>query len=1023
MAGRRLLRSFRMQEEGPGASSSEHPEEMEQSQPLQEAPGQHQTQQQDRARGHSRRAAQAFLKFMGIQRRKTRTSPAEATAQADTRLTKMKPDVGTAPTHLTSKSDPALNNHTRNSDTTRIDQRMKSDTLWSDNTTSTYTASIDRMAISDIVLTDEPANSDTALPRLPAKADITTTTTSTDSTPSDSLIDSPNWDFFGENGVSSAKEMFRNFRGTRHRHAHTTLTGGTVKARAPVRPTERMANTDTTPMQSLADAPGLDFSGERVISAKVQTFVKNMHQRLTAKMFPENRLFMDFLRLTDTYPTDVALTLLHCAPSCDRAAAVMWRTIALSGTTVMRVLPTLLCVMEGWPLQSTSTSDGNNKDIFALAATIVVWEILQMIRYPEPLMEYSPRLLVALLFQVSTSKEQMPEVDTFWGRCWEEHRLTRNPSRFAVLTMKTLLCHLQFENIVMAMERKRGWDTLLRPETHHYAVGLLAREMRRVSVPLCSWVALCLLGLLRRDKPRWELPTMAFLVEVLDCLDLRECGDRVLEIASRHLGSERPEMRRLALRALVVLSKDPVMADGMRTLTQILMDVLLDADRELVGMALSVFINEVQDRDILISTPTALQLAVALQTLFSNDNIRVQLLSIHLFRKVMELVVEEGKQSLKTHVIQSLLPLFFQWHNENQHVAEASRAALLRAAWLLKRKDLEQLVKKKELRRFIECLLEKDKSRVAEYVHQALPYLESPQQPLQEAAIKFMGIAGRYLKGQKKELQLVMNALQGMTHDSAAVKRLALKNLKMIRSAKRPPSSPHSSSLKTSSRMKGMGRLLCGAAARVNELSRSQESSARLGRVQGRSEEEVWDVVQLHIHLHPAITSLRSVCGKALKHIHPSKNPAQNGGPVTQGCHVLPFVQLRCPPPRLLLGLLVLLVPAASQEPAPIPWDALLSRSGERSLPSGQMLLSVLVPSAGDERPTHRFNGLVAAERGDSVCPIPSAGKDAGGNPWLQLPVMRAIYLVRAGCEIEEMALPQSGRAPCVSGFSTSPPL
>ncbi|XP_027766244.1 uncharacterized protein LOC114072563, partial [Empidonax traillii] len=202
---------------------------------------------------------------------------------------------------------------------------------------------------------------------------------------------------------------------------------------------------------------------------------------------------------------------------------------------------------------------------------------------------------------------------------------------------------------------------------------------------------------------------MAFLVEVsllvLDCLDLRECGDRVLEIASRHLQSECPERRRLALRALVVLSKDRAMADGMRTLTKILMDVLLDADRELVGMALSVFINEVEDRDVLIYTPTALQLAEAVQTLFSDDNIRVQLLSIHLFRKVMELVVDEGKPSLKKHVIQSLLPLFFQWHNENQQVAEASQKALLRAAWFLKRKDLEQLLKTEQPLKFGECLV------------------------------------------------------------------------------------------------------------------------------------------------------------------------------------------------------------------------------------------------------------------------------------------------------------------------------
>ena len=41
--------------------------------------------------------------------------------------------------------------------------------------------------------------------------------------------------------------------------------------------------------------------------------------------------------------------------------------------------------------------------------------------------------------------------------------------------MKALLCQLQRDNVVMEMERKHGWDTLLCPDTQHYAVGLLAR--------------------------------------------------------------------------------------------------------------------------------------------------------------------------------------------------------------------------------------------------------------------------------------------------------------------------------------------------------------------------------------------------------------------------------------------------------------------------------------------------------------------------------------------------------------------
>ncbi|XP_032552661.1 maestro heat-like repeat-containing protein family member 6 [Chiroxiphia lanceolata] len=179
----------------------------------------------------------------------------------------------------------------------------------------------------------------------------------------------------------------------------------------------------------------------------------------------------------------------------------------------------------------------------------------------------------------------------------------------------------------------------------------------------------------------------------------------------------------------------------------------------------------------------------------------------------MELAVDKSKQLLKTHVIYSLLPLFFHWHHENQDVAEASRKALLRAAGLLKRRDLVKLLKTEQPWRFSECLLENDKRRAVEYACQALPYLESPQEPVREAALRFIGIAGRYMRGQRVELQVAINVIEDMTPDSAAVKSLALQTQEILRAVQRPQSSPGSSSLKISSRMRRTGRLLSGTAA------------------------------------------------------------------------------------------------------------------------------------------------------------------------------------------------------------------
>ncbi|XP_030920838.1 maestro heat-like repeat-containing protein family member 6, partial [Geospiza fortis] len=537
-----------------------------------------------------------------------------------------------------------------------------------------------------------------------------------------------------------------------------------------------------------ASAPDLDIFGERLVSHpnEVPDFVRNMHQRLVSSAPPDDKPFMDILRLTEAHPTDVAVTLLRCAPSCDRAAKIMWRTIASSGMAVDKVLPTLLSVLEDWPLHRVSTSDGDHTAVFALAATRVVWEILRLPWCPAPFMEYSPRLLVALLLQVLFSTKEMPEeVNTFWKECQEQLSIPTSPNRFAVQTVKALFRHLRYLDLLVSMEHKRGWDTLLCADTHHYAVALLARELHRTSNPLCSCIALRLLGLLSRREPHWDLPALAFLVEVLECPDMREWSDSALEIISRRLRSKSREKRRLALRGLVVLSKDPSVAEGIRSLTQSLLGLLQDADGEVVTLILSVFLNELQDRATLISSPTALQLAEVLQPLIDNDNSHVQLLSTRLFQEVIELVMDNGKKPLKKHVSKSLLPLFFHCHDENQLVAEASREKLLCAAPGPGAEPAPTLPSCRSLQ------LAEDRSRAAEHLRRALRYLRSPQEPMREAAVRFMGVAGRYLRRQQEETRLIYKALQDMTDDiSPAISSLATQTLQLLRAAQRAPCSP-----------------------------------------------------------------------------------------------------------------------------------------------------------------------------------------------------------------------------------------
>ncbi|XP_064256689.1 maestro heat-like repeat-containing protein family member 9 [Passer domesticus] len=249
---------------------------------------------------------------------------------------------------------------------------------------------------------------------------------------------------------------------------------------------------------------------------QVPAVVRYIHQWLTANQFAEHRLNRTLLDLTEAQPADVLVTLLRVAPSCDRAALTMWKSIMCSPRTAEPALLILLDVLGSWPEHSMCTSDGDKTGVLVLAATVVMWKILQVPCVPHMVTVYFPRLFVHLLFQVFFTTLDMPEeVDTFWKGCQEQYDLAASPNRFAVRTLKSLLCRMQHEDVVVAMEAPAcGWDTLLCADTHHYAVALLAREMSCVSISLCSRIARYLLRLLSTQEPRWELPALAFLAEV-----------------------------------------------------------------------------------------------------------------------------------------------------------------------------------------------------------------------------------------------------------------------------------------------------------------------------------------------------------------------------------------------------------------------------------------------------------------------------------------------------------------------------
>ncbi|XP_050827848.1 uncharacterized protein LOC127059346 [Serinus canaria] len=385
-----------------------------------------------------------------------------------------------------------------------------------------------------------------------------------------------------------------------------------------------MPVTETMPTLTGTPEPALEiFQDSAASPQQVLATVRGILERLASSATVDAGLKMEIRSLAEEHPAQVAMSLLCCAPTCDRygakvprelaaqrpsllpcslpapqghtgqgadaqlwshrAAALMWRAIGKSEGAVKEVLPALLSAMEEEPPYGSFYCRGDNEAVFGLAAlphgrpgtecclrllcllqaSLVLWKIAPMSEWHSAIVHHSPQLFVALLLQIVTSTEQMPEdaeTRSFWGACQEEHDLPGNPSRLAAQAMKALLSRLGYAWKLADLEHKRVWEKLLCADTQHYAAGLLAREMRRAAMPFCPFcpfMASHLLGLLVGKQPRCHLPALAFFVELLPCLDLSKDGPSALLVVSRQLPSECRDRLRLVLRGLVVLSKKP----------------------------------------------------------------------------------------------------------------------------------------------------------------------------------------------------------------------------------------------------------------------------------------------------------------------------------------------------------------------------------------------------------------------------------------------------------------------------------
>ncbi|XP_015705813.1 uncharacterized protein LOC107306912 isoform X2 [Coturnix japonica] len=254
------------------------------------------------------------------------------------------------------------------------------------------------------------------------------------------------------------------------------------------------------------------------------------------------------------------------------------------------------------------------------------------------------------------------------------------------------------------------------------------------------------------------------------------------------------EMHVVVLRGLVILSETQEKARKMQVLLPEIMATLQDASADIKMRALLVIQNIMGHVKRKEASSIAVRHAEELLPLFVNESSAVKVSSICLYRDMGQAVLWCHRRRMKGTMHRGLVPLLFRMSDENQDVAQAAKRAIVQTAKLLCWNDLRKLTEKQETWRIAECLLQRDQSRVEEYLQQSQPYLQDSQAALREEAVRFIGLAARYSMDQSKEkLQDIIGALMPLVSDTeSSVQCLAAQTTLILETATRTATSRRS---------------------------------------------------------------------------------------------------------------------------------------------------------------------------------------------------------------------------------------
>ncbi|CAM4318232.1 unnamed protein product [Lepidochelys olivacea] len=219
----------------------------------------------------------------------------------------------------------------------------------------------------------------------------------------------------------------------------------------------------------------------------------------------------------------------------------------------------------------------------------------------------------------------------------------------------------------------------------------------------------------------------------------------------------------------------------------VIVEQLHGADRDIISNAITVLRDILTGMDRQSASPVAVRVAEKLLPFFHDESSKLRVLSITLFKHLLELVRGPSRRKMKEHVLRSLVPLLLLLHDEHPNVSQVCWDTLRSALEFLRWSQLSAHVQKKELWRGCDCLVACYKGRAETFLCQAMAFVENPQAPIREAAIRFLGLTARQLDQQSQEkLEAICNVLKGLQQDSkSSVRCLALQTMLILNACKK----------------------------------------------------------------------------------------------------------------------------------------------------------------------------------------------------------------------------------------------